>query len=133
MIAFIQYIFNYLSTYLPIWFVQAAGNQAGTPTNNFMSKIVGWVAGVGGAIVAIFIIVALVKDGIEFSKGQGNGSVFKIIGKVLFLIVILGLIFVAVNYTKLGEKAQTVGNGVINTVSNEATGLLNGSGQQTTP
>lgn len=126
MIAFIQYIFNYLSTYLPIWIVQAAGNTAGPkPTSStFMSGVVKWVAGIGGAIVAIFIIVALVKDGIEFSKGSGNGSVFKIIGKVLFLIVILGLIFVAVNYEKLGNKAQGIGDNAIELINNEAGTLL---------
>lgn len=104
-----------LVKYLP--FIMAF---ATTPTKNtFISGVVSWAAAIGGGIVAIFLVVSLVKDGIEFAKGQGSVSIFKIIGKALFLILIIGLIFLAVNYDTLGQKAQNVGDKAINTVNNE--------------
>lgn len=92
--------------------------------NGFMTNLVQWAAGIGGGIIAVFLIVSLVKDGIEFAKGQGSVSIFKIIGKALFLILIIGLIFLAVNYNSLGTTASDLGNDVINIVNNEANMLF---------
>jgi len=107
-----------LMTYLP--FLMAFAEDEG----NFISGIVGWVAGIGGGIIAIFIIVSLVKDGFEFSKGQGNSSIWKIIGKVLFLLIILGLIYLAVNYESLGQRAQNVGEDALNIIEDEVDTML---------
>lgn len=92
--------------------------------SSFMTNLVKWAAGIGGGIIALFLIVSLVKDGIEFAKGQGSVSIFKIIGKALFLILIIGLVFLAVNYKNLGTTASNLGNGVINKVNNEANVIL---------
>ena len=107
-----------IMTYMPVMVAFAATK------NGFVDKIVGWAAGVGGGIIAIFIIVSLVKDGIEFAKGQGSSSVFKIIGKVLFLLVILGLIYLAMNYDTLGTTACNLGNNAVNTINNEVNNTL---------
>lgn len=109
-----------IAKYLP--FVMAfADGDGGT---SFMSNAVAWGAGIGGGLVALFLIYSLVKDGVEFAKGQGSSSIFKIFGKALFLIFIIGLIFLAVNYSDLGHKAESIGNKVINTVNNEANVIL---------
>ena len=92
--------------------------------STFMSNLVKWAAGIGGGIIALFLIVSLVKDGIEFAKGQGSVSIFKIIGKALFLILIIGLVFLAVNYKSLGSTAEKLGNNVIQKVNNEANVIL---------
>lgn len=105
-------------------FVMAFAEGEGDGATSFMSNLVTWGAGIGGGIVALFLIISLVKDGIEFAKGQGSSSIFKIVGKALFLILIIGLIFLAVNYTTLGKKAETLGNGVINAAENEANVIL---------
>ena len=91
---------------------------------SFINKLVCWGAGIGGAIVALFIIISLVKDGFEFAKGQGSSSVWKIVGKVLFLILIIGMIFLVVNYNSLGNTAKDVGTGIIDTVNEEVHNVL---------
>lgn len=113
---------SFLLKFLP--FVMAFAKQATTTQPSFMSKVISWVAGLGGGIVAIFLIVSLVKDGIEYAKGQGSVSIWKILGKALFLILIIGLIFLAVNYEDLGNKAKDIGNSAVNTVNNEINTIL---------
>ena len=109
-----------LAKFLPIT-VAFASEAAEVP---FMNSVISWVAGVGGGIIAIFIIVSLVKDGIEFAKGQGSTSIWKILGKILFLFLILGLIFLTINYESIGKTAQGIGDKAINIVNNEATGIM---------
>lgn len=92
--------------------------------SSFMDTLIEWAAGIGGGIIALFLIVSLVKDGIEFAKGQGSVSIFKIIGKALFLILIIGLVFLAVNYIELGTTASNIGNGVIDIVETEANNIV---------
>ena len=95
-----------------------------TTKNSTMGKIVGWVAGIGGGIVAIFLIVGLVKDGIALGKGSGDASIFKILTKVLFLVIILGLIALAVNYDKLAGMGETIGNKASNIINSEVPNAL---------
>lgn len=102
----------------------AAGTGVQVQTPSFINNILGWVAGLGGGIIAIFIVVSLVKDGIEYSKGQGSTSIWKILGKVLFLLIILGLIFLATNYSSLGNTAKNIGNNGINVITNETNKLI---------
>ena len=116
-------------------FAFADGSQPTTNTvgqSTFLSNVIKYVGGVGGALVGIFLIVSIVKDGIQFAKGGGQVSPFKIVGKVLFLILMIGLIFLAVNYESIGKTGQNVGQGIINTISSELgnsdVGLNNGSG-----
>jgi hypothetical protein len=90
----------------------------GPGENSFMSGLVSWAAGIGGAIIALFLIYAIVKDGIGYAKG--NGSVFPIIGKVLFLILCIGLIFIAINYNKLGQSASNIADKGVNVVQEQA-------------
>lgn len=90
--------------------------------NSFMTRVVQWAAGIGGAIVAIVLIISIVKNGIAYVKG--GGSPLPIIGKVLFLILCIGLIYLAVNYAPLGNKAATIADNGIDIVGSEASGLL---------
>lgn len=53
------------------------------------------VAIIGGALVAIALIISIVKDAMGYIKGSGSNSIGKIIGKVLLLIVMIGIIAVA--------------------------------------
>lgn len=108
-----------LLNYLP--FIMAFADKS-AQSRPFIASLVSYAAGIGGGIVAVFLVVSLVKDGIEFAKGQGSVSIFKIIGKALFLILIIGLIFLAVNYDSIGKKAQNIGDKAINTIDNEVTG-----------
>ena len=97
------------------------GFAAGKLTeNNTLSQIVGWVAGIGGGIVAIFLVVSLVKDGVGLAKGSGDSSILKIIAKAIFLLLIIGLIFVAVNYFALGKSASNVASKTVSTITSEA-------------
>lgn len=95
-------------------------SAAGSSTNNAtMQKIVGWVGGIGGGIVAIFLIISLIKDGIALAKGGGDASPLKIAGKVIFLIVILGLIGLAINYSQLANVGNSLANKGLNIANKE--------------
>ena len=97
-----------------------------------MQTVISWVAGLGGGIVAIFLVVSLVKDGIGFAKGDGNSSIWKIVGKALFLILIIGLIYLATNYDDLGKKSSSIADNAINQVESESNNILkNGNGTGT--
>ena len=112
----------YLMQFIP--FIVANANAPAVKNSTFIDNLVGWGAGIGGGIIALFLVVSLVKDGIEFAKGQGSVSIWKILGKAVFLILIIGLIFLAVNYKSLGNTASSVGNKAINTVNNEVNTVL---------
>lgn len=103
--------------YLPFCTAFAAGNST-------MSKIVSWAAGIGGGVVALFLIISLAKDGIGLAKGSGDSSILKIIGKALFLILIIGLIYLAVNYDSLGNKAKNVADKGTNILDGEIDNAL---------
>jgi uncharacterized membrane protein YdbT with pleckstrin-like domain len=109
-------IMTKLMSVLP--FVTAFAQQA--PAGNAtVSRIVAWIGGIGGGIVAIMLIISLVKDGIGIAKGSGDSSVLKIAGKILFLIIIIGLIAIAVNYASLQTMGQGLGNKAINEVNSQ--------------
>lgn len=92
-------------------FIGASATGTGTTDGNgTMKTIVGWVGGIGGGIVAIFLIISLIKDGIALAKGGGDASPLKIAGKVIFLIVILGLIGLAINYSQLTGVGNSLAN-----------------------
>lgn len=96
---------------LPFIGASATGAAGGTTDGNgTMKTIVGWVGGIGGGIVAIFLIISLIKDGIALAKGGGDASPLKIAGKVIFLIVILGLIGLAINYSQLTSVGNSLAN-----------------------
>jgi hypothetical protein len=91
-----------------------------------MNNIVKWAATIGGGLVALFLIINIVKEGFAYAKGQGNGSVLGIIGKVLFLILMIGIIFLAQNYEKLGNAAKDIGQKGVDIVQTEVNGALTG-------
>jgi hypothetical protein len=109
-----------MSRLLPFLFAFA---DEATKSSN-MQNVVSWIAGIGGGIVAICLIISLIKDGLGYAKGSGDSSVFKIVGKVIFLIVIIGLIYAAVNYDDLGKKGQTIANEGVNIANEEINNAL---------
>lgn len=106
-----------LLTYLPM--VTAFAESNGT-----MDKIVKWAGSFAGGVVALFLIIGLVKDGIGYAQGSGDASVLKIVGKVLFLILIIGLIYTAVSYDTLGDKGKNVADKVITNANTEVNQAL---------
>lgn len=85
-----------------------------TVTENWL-PIVGTVA---GGIVAIILIISIVKDTLQYIKGGGTG-IGKIIGKAVFLLLMIGLIIFASTYgsvQELGGSLQQSGTGLLNTV-----------------
>lgn len=70
-------------------------------------KWLGTVGTVGGALVGIALIISIVKDAMGYLKGSGSNSIGKIIGKVLLLIVMIGIIAVAQGggFKSLGQHA----------------------------
>jgi hypothetical protein len=112
-----SFLSAFVLKYLPFCTAFAAANST-------MSKIVSWAAGIGGGVVALFLIISLAKDGIGLAKGSGDSSILKIIGKALFLILIIGLIYLAMNYDSLGNKAKNVANKGVDTVDTEVNKAL---------
>lgn len=97
------------SSYSPV-VVSFAANSS------FMAKLLAWAASFAGGIVAVFLMVSIVKDAVGYAKGNGQVSVFKIIGKVVFMIIMIGIIFLAVNYEKIGNRGQDIANKGLNVV-----------------
>ena len=92
-----------------IMFLQSLLLSGGiTGTFNGLLTTVGTI---GGALVAIALIISIVKDAMGYIKGSGSNSIGKIIGKVLLLIVMIGIIAVASQiqngggFFGLGKKA----------------------------
>ena len=104
--------------------VFAKTTKGNVSENSFMKTIITYVASIAGGIVAIFLIISIVKDALGYAKGQGQTSVFKILGKVLFLILMIGIIFIAVNYKSLGDSAGDVGAKAVDTVVTETNKVL---------
>jgi len=89
-----------------------------------IAKIVAWGGGLAAGIVALFLMYGIAKDGWDYAKGQG--SVFKILGKVLFLILCIGIIILAINYDKLGNKFAKLAEKGIDVVATEASDVFKG-------
>ena len=90
-------------------------------------NVVGWAATLGGGIAAALIIVSLVKDVASYAKGSGDGSILKIVGKVIFLLFILGVIIYVKDNTDggglsgLADTAVTAANSELSSAINGAT------------
>lgn len=105
--------------------------------NNHDSSIIDGVVQYGGSvaagIVAIFLMISIVKDAVGYAKGSGNSSVLKIVGKVIFMIIMLGLIYLAMNYDDLGKKGQDLSNKGFDIVNDVTDHGLGGSTNQQKP
>ena len=86
--------------------------------------ILSWVAGLGGALVATFLIISLIKDAFSFVKGSGQVSIVSLISKVLILILMIGLIAVAASggFNALGQSLAQKGTDLIDTTATEIGG-----------
>ena len=86
------------------------------------SNLLSTVGTIGGALVGIALIISIVKDAMGYLKGSGSNSIGKIIGKVLLLIVMIGIIGLAANskFDKLGqnaaEKVNELGNDTVEVI-----------------
>lgn len=66
-------------------------------SSDFMNHTMSWMISLCAGIIALFLVFSIVKDGIEYAKGYSDGGIVKILGKVVFLMVVVGLVFVATN------------------------------------
>lgn len=107
----------------------SGGGGNSVAENSLMSGVVKWAAGIGGGLIALFLIVSIVKNAVGYAKGSGSSSIFKIIGEALFLILLIGLIFIAVRYTTLGNSASGIAQQGVTLVEQQAQQAgLGGSG-----
>lgn len=107
----------------------SGGGGNSVAENSLMSGVVKWAAGIGGGLIALFLIVSIVKNAVGYAKGSGSSSIFKIIGEALFLILLIGLIFIAVRYTTLGNTASGIAQQGVTIVEQQAQQAgLGGSG-----
>lgn len=98
----------------------SGGGGNSVAENSLMSGVVKWAAGIGGGLIALFLIVSIVKNAVGYAKGSGSSSIFKIIGEALFLILLIGLIFIAVRYTTLGNTASGIAQQGVTIVEQQA-------------
>lgn len=103
-----------------IYSMPVLADTAGT-----MTSMLATFGKIGGALVAAALIFSLVKDAWGYIKGTGQNSIGKIVGKVIFLIVMIGLIVLAVNYessfSKTGKNIGDKGIKVVDDFSNDLT------------
>ena len=93
-----------------------------TPTDvPLIQNIVAFAAGIVGGLIALFMIFAIFMEAKNLIKGEGSASIWKLLGKVLVFILMIGLVYVAIGYTSLGQSAKDVADkgvgAVISTVS----------------
>lgn len=103
---------------------KSGGVTTSSAANGIMSNLITIAVTVGGGLLALFLIMSIVKDGLEYSKGSSTGSIWKIIGKATFLIFCIGLIIIAANWEDLGQKAQGVGEKGLDAIERGATEVL---------
>lgn len=88
-----------------------------------MSGLLQTVGTWGVSIVGILLIVSIIKDALEYAKGQGNGSIPKIITKVVILVFLIGVIIMTASnsWNALGEalagKANALGNNIVQNIN----------------
>lgn len=85
-------------------------------TDNLASKllitVIAWVAPIGALILAIFLI----KDIVQIAKGDGQGSIGKVIVKIIVVLLLLGVMVAMLNYDTF---ATFMGNFFSNTVTED--------------
>jgi hypothetical protein len=91
--------------------------SATTTSSSTMSKVVSWAAAIIGGVVAILLMVSIAKDAVQYAKGGGSVSIPKIIGKVLFMLIMIAIIFVAANYQTAASTGESLANTGLNAVS----------------
>ena len=96
-----------------------AGGTAST-----MSNLVKWAGTIAGGLIAVFLIYSIAKDAFGYIKGSGDASMFKIVTKVIFLMLCVGLIVVAQNYQSWMNQAAGIANSGINLINNAANEVL---------
>jgi uncharacterized membrane-anchored protein len=103
---------------MPIFLATAQQSQKAT---GVMNKLLGIAIAVAGGLIALFLIYSIAKDAFAFAKGQGDGSIWKILGKVLFFIFCIVIILVAANWATIGDNAKNI----IDPLSNQVIGVIN--------
>lgn len=88
-----------------------------------LDGIVTWVAGIVAAVAILLLLVFIVKDVIEYLKGQKG--IMSIIAKVGCVILIVALIFVAVSFK---DKGNSLSEGVGTAIDQGITEINNGIG-----
>lgn len=101
--------------------------------SSIIDGVVQYGGSVAAGIVAIFLMISIVKDAVGYAKGSGNSSVLKIVGKVVFMIIMLGLIYLAISYKDLGKKGQDLSNKGFDIVNDVTDHGLGGSTNQQKP
>ena len=90
------------------------------------ANIAKWVGGGILAIVAIILLISLIGDAKEAGKGQGSGSMGKVVTKIIFmiLIIVMGVILLKfaiaasdgdVSDSTFAGTAETIGNKISDT------------------
>lgn len=102
---------------LPIITAFAADGDAVVSTVG--DNVLKWAVSIGGAIAAALVIVSLVKDVASYAKGSGDGSILKIAGKVIFLLIILGTIAYVGTTGKNGGGVSGVASTIVDKTATE--------------
>ena len=82
--------------------------------DNMLGVIITWVA----AIIIIVFVIFIIKDVVEIVKGQG--SPLRVIGKVIFVFVILAIVFMCRNYANIGTKLSDVTTSAVDSATDTA-------------
>ena len=104
-------------------FANTAMTMDKTGSSSTMTNVVKWVAAVIGGVVAILLMVSIAKDAVQYAKGGGSVSIPKIIGKVLFMLIMIAIIFIAANYKGAAETGSAIaqkGMSAVNTALSES-------------
>ena len=90
-----------------------------------MEGLVEKAAALIAAFIAIVLIFRIGKKAWTYIKGSGEASIWSIIADVLVLLLMIGIVYVAMNYKNLGNKAANVANQAINIIEDTANDIGN--------
>ena len=91
--------------------------------NTTITNVLGWAGGIIGGIIALFLMWSILMEAKNLIKGEGSSSVWKLVGKSLVFILMIGLVFLSINYLALGKKAGNVAGGAVSTIESELPNL----------
>lgn len=92
--------------------------------NGFVDSLLTRISGILLGVLALFLLITIFTEGMALRKGDGNGSLVKMLTKVGLFIVVMGLIImVATNYDKIAGAGGKIIDKGIDAVDKEASNL----------
>ena len=89
-------------------------------TNTILQNLINFLA----PLVAIFMVVFCVMQGIQIAKGGANGSVKTLVTGILLFLFVIGLMYAAGSFETYGKLFQSLADTLINQTQENAGNIV---------